>query len=77
MNADLIQGKPSNARCLKCGFSARIDKFSPEIVPIEQSNVFEIKITSKGEGLELATINMKCPICDNPYVETLYESELN
>lgn len=77
MKADIKQETPSHGQCLKCGHQNRIEKFSPEIVPIEQSNTFNFTITEKGEGIELNTINMKCPICDSVFVDTLFITELN
>jgi len=79
MNIEMKQENFSHRKCQACGHFAVSEKFNPEMVPLEKSNLPNIKweITQSSEGLELNTINYTCPICGSPYVEPYFGTELN
>lgn len=80
MNVDLKQEKFSHCRCQTCGHFAKEASFNPRIVPLGESNIPTITWTvhpqEPGVGIELTTINYNCPICNSPYIEPFFTTEL-
>lgn len=77
MNVDLKQENFSHCKCQACGHFAKAEFFNPKVVPLSESNIVKWTITSEtGEGIELTTINYNCPICNSPYIEPYFTTEL-
>lgn len=77
MITDLKQEPFTHAQCLNCKHMAMLDKFEPKTVPIEECKTMKITITENSGGIELTTIQCKCPLCGSFNVEVLYGSEVN
>jgi len=79
MNLQMKQEEFSNCKCQNCGHFARVEAFNPTIVDLEDSNVPTVKLTieNPSDEISIQTINYNCPICNSPYVEPFFGTELN
>lgn len=79
MIADLKQENFSHCKCQACGHFAEQAFFNPRLVPLDQSNIPTIKWEmpdNDPSGIILQAINYNCPICNSPYVEPFFKTEL-
>ena len=79
MNIEMKQENFSHCKCQNCGHFAKEFDFNPRMVPVEESNLPNVTwtIESNDGPITLETINYNCPICNSPYIEPYFGTELN